>query len=99
MTQTKQNNQSRHPDLLTGHDFRVDEPLGPLRAIRAKCRECMRESAAEIKECTIYGCALWPWRSGHSPNRKPRIMTEEQKLAAADRLRKARESRKSIRTQ
>lgn len=42
----------------------------PLRAIRAKCRECSGGSTAEVRECPVYDCPLYPYRNGHNPARR-----------------------------
>lgn len=61
-----------------------------LKAIRQYCLDCSGDSVHEVKLCTHTTCALYAFRFGHSPNRKP--MTEEQRQKAADRLRGYRES-------
>ena len=48
-------------------NFRHDAPLRPLRAIRARCVDCCAGSAHEVKQCAVYGCALWPYRLGKRP--------------------------------
>ena len=65
-----------------------------LKSVRKKCLECSGDSRQEVKECPITSCALYPYRLGRNPNRKGRELTEEQKLAAKERLAKAR-ARKS----
>lgn len=42
----------------------------PLKAIRAKCRECSNNQLSEIRDCLIPECALYPFRRGKNPNRK-----------------------------
>ena len=52
--------------------------LSPLKAIRAKCLDCCCGSAFEVSGCTAGPqpnaeyppCPLFPFRSGHNPNRK-----------------------------
>lgn len=44
--------------------------ISPLRAIRAKCLDCSCGSANEVRLCPIMDCPLYPFRSGHNPNRK-----------------------------
>lgn len=46
------------------------EMLSPLKAIRAKCLDCMCEQLAEVRACQSDNCPLWPYRMGHNPNRK-----------------------------
>lgn len=47
------------PDILT-----------PVRAIRAKCLDCMCGQAVEVRACPCTDCSLYPYRMGHNPNRK-----------------------------
>lgn len=69
-----------------------NEVTSPLKAIRAKCVECCGDSVQEVKYCTSKRCPLHEWRFGKNPYRK-REMTEEQKQASAERLKKAREAK------
>lgn len=62
----------------------------PIKAIRAKCVQC--KGLKNSITCTDEGCPLHPYREGRNPNIK-REMTPEQRQAAAERLRKARENR------
>lgn len=63
--------------------------MTPMKAIRSKCLEC-NGTANEVKLCPCTDCALWPFRLGKNPNIKPRNLTEEQRQAAAERLKNAR---------
>ena len=67
----------------------------PLKAIRAKCLDCCCGSAYEVKHCTIHDCELYPFRLGNNPF-CTRSMTDEQKQAAAERLKSARLAKKSL---
>ena len=44
-----------------------DKPTreNPLRAIRLKCLDCCGNQSAEVRECPVYLCPLWPYRMGH----------------------------------
>jgi hypothetical protein len=43
----------------------------PLRAIRAKCLDCVLGSSNEVALCTMENkCSLWPYRFGKNPNVK-----------------------------
>lgn len=42
----------------------------PLKAIRAKCLDCVCGQLAEVRLCPSENCPLWPYRMGHNPNRK-----------------------------
>ena len=46
------------------------KPTTPIRAIRAKCLDCMCGSAQEVRLCPCQDCPLYPYRMGHNPNRK-----------------------------
>ena len=65
----------------------------PLSAIKAFCIDCMGDQPRLVKECTTQSCPLWPYRLGKGNAR--RAMTEEQRQAAAERLKKAREAKNS----
>ena len=46
------------------------KPTTELKAIRMKCLDCSSYSAAEVRNCKFENCPLYPYRSGHNPNRK-----------------------------
>ena len=70
-----------------------DKLRNPVKAIRAFCLDCVGGNPNEVKLCTAPGCALYPFRLGRNPYRARREMSEEQRAAAAERLRMAREAR------
>lgn len=41
----------------------------PLKAIRAKCLDCVNGQIYEINKCHIEGCPLWEYRTGHRPSK------------------------------
>ena len=41
----------------------------PMRAIRAKCLDCVCGQLLEINKCHITGCPLWKYRTGHRPKK------------------------------
>lgn len=43
--------------------------LTPMKAIRAKCLDCMCDQPQEVRLCPCESCPLWPYRMGHNPNR------------------------------
>lgn len=45
----------------------------PLKAIRAKCLDCVCGQIYEINKCHITGCPLWEYRTGHRPDKKKRV--------------------------
>ena len=63
--------------------------MTPLRAIRAKCLDCMGGNAAEVRRCPSESCPLYPYRMGHNPNVQ-RELTAEQREAVKARLAAAR---------
>ena len=38
--------------------------LTPLRAIKYKCVDCSGGNRAEVRNCTVTMCSLWPFRPG-----------------------------------
>ena len=60
--------------------------LTPLRAIRAKCLDCMGGNAAEVRHCPSEGCPLYHLRMGHNPNLSRREMSDAEREAVASRL-------------
>lgn len=66
----------------------------PVKAIRAFCIECCGWNSNEVRLCPSVRCALYPFRFGRNPYRTKRELTEEQRIAAAERLKKAREEAK-----
>ena len=65
----------------------------PVKAIREKCLDCCCGQVNEVKLCTVERCALWPFRFGKNPYRQKREMSDEQRQAAVERLRRAREAK------
>ena len=65
---------------LHGH---TKKPL--LKVIREKCLDCCGGQHSEVRICHITTCPSWPYRMGKNPFHK-RKMTDEQKQAAAKRL-------------
>lgn len=57
--------------------------------IRNHCTDCCAGQLSEVRHCTVTNCTLWPYRMGTNPFRK-RELTEEQKVAARERLSVAR---------
>jgi hypothetical protein len=59
-------------------------PMSLSRVIRAKCLECCCGSVAEVRDCIIQSCPLWPYRMGSNPFRKVSEAQREQgrRLAA-----------------
>ena len=76
----------------------MNEITSPIKAIRAKCIDCCCGDREEVKLCPATDCPLHPFRFGKNPFTK-RVMTDEQKAAAAERLRISREAKKAQNTQ
>lgn len=74
----------------------MKEITNPVKAIRAKCIDCMRGQAAEVQLCTCTDCALYPFRMGKNPYRQKtsREFTPEQRAAARERMHRINEARK-----
>ncbi len=47
-----------------------------MRAVRAKCLDCMAYQPKEIRLCPARDCSLWAYRMGH----KPRVGSEEENV-------------------
>jgi len=45
----------------------MSKSLTPLRAIRAFCLDCCSVTSAEVRNCIIESCALYPYRLGRRP--------------------------------
>ena len=71
---------------VLGHEER---PL--LHVIRENCKECQGGAEAEVRRCANIQCPFWPYRMNVNPFRR-REMTPEQRAAAGERLKKARET-------
>lgn len=41
----------------------------PVKSIRAYCLECSNQQPAEVKNCHLTDCPLWPYRMGKNPAR------------------------------
>lgn len=69
----------------------MSERVTPIKAIRAKCLDCCY-NAHEVKMCVSIKCPLHPFRFGKVPYIK-RELTDEQRVAATERMKKAREAK------
>ena len=69
--------------------------MSPLQAIRKKCLDCSNGSAHEVKHCPITKCPLYEFRFGKTGRKSN--MTDEQKAAFAERMKKYREQSNSNR--
>lgn len=64
----------------------MEERLTPIKAIRAKCIDCMCGSAQEVRLCPCHDCPLYPYRMGHNPARKGMGGKFKGETATADNL-------------
>lgn len=79
------------PASIPQHDLRdLGHPESPIRAIRAKCVDCSGGVATEARKCVFTGCALWPYRMGANPFRKPASEAQRASTARATAARMAR---------
>lgn len=68
--------------------------ISPVKAIRTFCvKECCEGHPRQADNCDAEKCPLHPFRKGKNPF-TTRTLTEEQKAALSERLRKAREAKK-----
>lgn len=72
-----------------------DRPASPLMAIKEFCMECCGWERSAVKSCSAPQCPLFEFRFGKNPYNK-RTLTDEQKEKLAERMKKARESKKDI---
>ena len=72
---------------------KMEQITKPLKAIRAHCIQCVG-TYAEIKECGgEKSCPLYAFRFGKNPFRAERVMTDEQRVEAIERMKKARDKK------
>ena len=59
----------RDPRTISAGDFLeyLPDALIGMKAIRAKCVDCMCGNHAEVRKCVSVTCALWPLRMGTYP--------------------------------
>jgi len=60
-----------------------EKRLTPIKAIRAKCLDCSGGNNAEVRNCVIPSCPLYPYRMGHNPYIK---LSDERKAQMAANL-------------
>ena len=62
--------------------------MTPLKAIRAKCLDCVCGQPQEVRLCPCKDCPLYPFRMGKNPNIS---VTDEERSRRAQQLQKTRE--------
>jgi hypothetical protein len=82
------------PKSLTVEEFATAGHTGGplLDIIRKNCMDCVGQAQADVRRCAITNCVFWPYRMGSNPWRT-RDMSDEQRAAAGERLKIAREQR------
>ena len=85
----------RDPKTLTRAELAAagHVPMSPLKALRARCRDCCAGSAHEVRLCTAVACPSWPFRMGRNPWRaepsleqreRARVLLAKLRACAAD---------------
>lgn len=64
-----------------------EKKVTPMRAIRAKCLDCMAGQIGEVRLCPSRGCPLWAFRMGRNPNLQ---------LSEEERERRSRQARENV---
>jgi len=41
----------------------------PIKAIRAKCKDCSAGQVSEVRKCPLKECPLYPYRMGKRPSK------------------------------
>lgn len=67
----------------------------PLKNIELFCLICVGGSRKDVETCTSPSCPHYNLRLGKNPFRTSRELTQEQKQAATERMKKIARSRKS----
>jgi|AMWB02.1.fsa_nt_gi hypothetical protein len=70
--------------ILWANSEMIEKELTPIKAIRAKCMQCANYNPNEITKCPCPDCALFNFRFGKNPDRKP--MSEERKQEMRERI-------------
>ena len=60
------------------------QPMPVLKAIRAKCLDCSGGIQAEVRDCLVRNCALYPFRMGSNPWRAS--VSDQQREASRQRI-------------
>ena len=74
----------------------MEQKTNPVKAIREFCIDCCGGSRETVKNCPSVRCSLYPFRLGKNPFKQKRELTEEQRNAIRDRLKKGRENKENI---
>ena len=74
--------------------FTGKEIRNPIKAIRAYCLGCSH-TPAQVADCGVPYCELFPYRFGTNPYRAERVLTEEERKAITERLKTARNQKEN----
>ena len=81
--------------IETAEGITVKRHTSSVKAIGEFCRQiCMCGSASEVKLCVSTACPLFPFRQSRNPFHRRRV-SEEQRQAATQRLRRLHASRRA----
>jgi hypothetical protein len=80
---------------IRDRDGQITLNLSLKQAVKRKCLDCSNWQPGEVRECPAALCPLWNFRKG-ATGRVKRELTDEQRAAAAERLKKAREGRNGV---
>jgi hypothetical protein len=82
----------RDPRDMTRDELREmgHSPMSALKAIRMHCIDCCGGEIGEVRKCSATACPSWPFRMRRSPWKDRRVMSDEQRAVASERLRAAR---------
>lgn len=72
----------------------MEKITSPLKAIKAKCLDCCCGQLNEVKLCPAVDCPLFEFRFGKNPYHT-RQLTEEQRQAYAEHMKKINEAREA----
>ena len=81
-------------EINTTEKNEQEKILTPLKAIRARCLDCCCFNPNEVRLCTCTKCALYPYRFGKNPYKKPLERTPEQLAKMEQHMAKMRAAQK-----
>ena len=79
----------KHKFKVAGKEF--EEVLSYAKAIRKHCLDCCAGSADEVRICHLETCPLFPFRFGKDPGKAKRVVTDAQRAAGRESMKRLRE--------
>lgn len=78
----------KDPRKMTREDLSAvgHKPMTALEALRLRCLDCCGGSVQEVRYCMARKCPSWPFRMGKSPYKQKRIVSDEARAAASERM-------------